>query len=158
MLDSYDSAQCISGDSVTDRTPCKQNANLPLVGSDSNASTEQPIVSVCMHCGQPTAEFMGLTLDPDRHLVKRRGQAIHLRKRQFEIFELLVKKRGRPITINEMIFSMYQLENDGEACPATMASYICQLRKRLGQIGLKITNHWHGAFSLAEAGSIGMAA
>ena len=48
--------------------------------------------------GTSTFTVQGLVIDPHRRRVERDGQAIPLRRKEFDILEYLVRNRGRPVT------------------------------------------------------------
>ena len=70
-------------------------------------------------------------LDPDRHLVEKKGKAVHLTPKQFEVLHYLMANAGRPIPHARLLRSVWGPEYGNE---------LEYLRTFIRQIRMKIEN------------------
>ena len=68
-------------------------------------------------------------LDPDRHVVSVRGEAITLPLREFELLELLLRNAGRVLTRNQLIDRLWGSDYVGDT--KTLDVHVKRLRSRV---------------------------
>lgn len=97
------------------------------------------------------AAYHGLEIREDARepQLRRYGRVVKLTPREYGIFELLFKRRPKPVTITDIVAHLYP-GTWNEAGPATIASYICHLRRKLRLVWISIDNHHAARFSLRD--------
>ncbi len=70
-------------------------------------------------------------LDPDRHIVEKKGRPVHLTPKQFEVLQYLMVNAGRPIPHSRLLRSVWGPEYGNE---------LEYLRTFIRQIRMKIEN------------------
>lgn len=68
-------------------------------------------------------------LDPDRHLVEKKGRPVHLTPKQFELLHYLMVHAGRPIPHAKLLRSVWGLEYGNEL--EYLRTFIRQLRMKI---------------------------
>ncbi|MGD0471377.1 MAG: response regulator transcription factor [Terriglobales bacterium] len=68
-------------------------------------------------------------LDPDRHLVEKKGKAVHLTPRQFEVLHYLMANAGRPIPHAKLLRSIWGPEYGNEL--EYLRTFIRQIRMKI---------------------------
>jgi two-component system, OmpR family, KDP operon response regulator KdpE len=70
-----------------------------------------------------------VTIDPSRHLVEKRGQAIHLTPKQFELLHYLMVHAGKPIPHAKLLRSVWGPEYGNEL--EYLRTFIRQIRMKI---------------------------
>ncbi len=70
-----------------------------------------------------------IELDPQRHVVRRAGENVHVTPKEFELLHLLMSHPGVPITHTRLLRSVWGPEYGGEL--EYLRTFIRQLRKKL---------------------------
>ena len=70
-----------------------------------------------------------LSLDPVRRLVLKRGEAIHLTPKEFDLLHFLMLNAGKPIAHSQLLTAVWGAEYRGEM--EYLRTFIRQLRKKL---------------------------
>ena len=68
-------------------------------------------------------------LDPDRHLVEKKGKAVHLTPKQFEVLHYLMANAGRPIPHARLLRSVWGPEYGNEL--EYLRTFIRQIRLKI---------------------------
>lgn len=68
-------------------------------------------------------------LDPERHLVQKKGQAVHLTPKQFELLHFLMANAGRPVPHSKLLRSVWGPEYGNEL--EYLRTFIRQIRIRI---------------------------
>jgi two-component system KDP operon response regulator KdpE len=68
-------------------------------------------------------------LDPDRHLVEKKGKAVHLTPKQFEVLHYLMANAGRPIPHVRLLRSVWGPEYGNEL--EYLRTFIRQIRMKI---------------------------
>jgi len=68
-------------------------------------------------------------LDPDRHLVRKNGKAVHLTPKQFEVLRCLMANAGRPISHARLLKSVWGPEYGNEL--EYLRTFIRQIRLKI---------------------------
>ena len=68
-------------------------------------------------------------LDPDRHLVEKKGKAVHLTPKQFEVLHYLMANAGRPIPHVRLLRSVWGTEYGNEL--EYLRTFIRQIRMKI---------------------------
>jgi two-component system, OmpR family, KDP operon response regulator KdpE len=68
-------------------------------------------------------------LDPDRHLVEKKGQSVHLTPKQFEVLHYLMVNAGRPIPHARLLRSVWGPEYGNEL--EYLRTFIRQIRMKI---------------------------
>jgi two-component system KDP operon response regulator KdpE len=68
-------------------------------------------------------------LDPDRHLVEKKGKAVHLTPKQFEVLHYLMSNAGRPIPHARLLRSVWGPEYGNEL--EYLRTFIRQIRMKI---------------------------
>jgi two-component system KDP operon response regulator KdpE len=68
-------------------------------------------------------------LDPDRHLVEKKGKAVHLTPKQFEVLHYLMANAGRPIPHARLLRSVWGPEYGNEL--EYLRTFIRQIRMKI---------------------------
>jgi two-component system KDP operon response regulator KdpE len=87
-----------------------------------------------------------ISLDPNRRLVTKAGQAIHLTPKEFELLSFLMRNAGKPIAHTRLLTSIWGPEYSGEL--EYLRTLVRQLRKKLEADPAKpvylMTEMWFG--------------
>ncbi len=95
-----------------------------------------------------------LVLDPERHMVSRRGRAIDLTKTEFEILRILMRRAGRVATRDELIDTVWGVEREIEN--NTLDVFMWQLRNKVdGGSQKKLIHTLRGIGYVIRAGEAG---
>ncbi|MGB8029168.1 MAG: response regulator transcription factor [Terracidiphilus sp.] len=70
-----------------------------------------------------------ILLDPDRHLVEKKGRAVHLTPKQFELLHFLMVHAGRPIPHAKLLRSVWGPEYGNEL--EYLRTFIRQIRMKI---------------------------
>jgi two-component system KDP operon response regulator KdpE len=68
-------------------------------------------------------------LDPDRHMVEKKGRPVHLTPKQFELLQYLMVNAGRPIPHVRLLRSVWGLEYGNEL--EYLRTFIRQIRMKI---------------------------
>jgi two-component system, OmpR family, KDP operon response regulator KdpE len=68
-------------------------------------------------------------LDPDRHLVEKKGQAVYLTPREFQVLHHLMLNAGRPIPHARLLRSVWGPEHENRL--ENLRTYIRQIRMKI---------------------------
>ncbi len=79
--------------------------------------------------GLRTLEIGSIRLDPVAYQVLRRGEALHLTPKEFELLHLLMRHAGRPITHQRLLSLVWGEEYGNER--EYLRTYISQLRRKI---------------------------
>ena len=79
--------------------------------------------------GNPVMSIGEITLDPLRRLVQKRGQAVHLTPKEFDLLNYLMKHAGLPIMHARLLNAVWGPEYGSEL--EYLRTFIRQLRKKL---------------------------
>lgn len=74
-----------------------------------------------------------LTIDPQLHEVTRAGEPVHLQPVEFAILECLMRNANSILTADQLMSKAWSSE--GEVTPATLRTYIRDLRRKLDRSG-----------------------
>jgi DNA-binding response OmpR family regulator len=77
-------------------------------------------------------EHHDLTIDLDRHAVRRQGSDLELTQAEFRLLAALVRARGRVLTRQALLDSLYG-SAQGDAMERTVDVHIGRLREKLGE-------------------------
>jgi two-component system KDP operon response regulator KdpE len=87
-----------------------------------------------------------ITLDPDRRMVAKAGQPVHLTPKEFDLLHYLMLNPGKPIAHSRLLTAVWGPEYGGEL--EYLRTFIRQLRKKLeddpSQPAYLITEMWFG--------------
>lgn len=89
----------------------------------------------------PVLTFNGITLDPAKRLVKRRGEPVSLSAHEYRTLMLLMERQDRVVTREQLEDAVYG--SSGTIESNTIAVYIHQLRRKLGD-DVIVTVHGFG--------------
>ncbi len=78
---------------------------------------------------QPRLTFGNVTVDFDRHEVRKNGQPVELSHREFRLLEYLIENRGRLITRERLLEDVW--DYDSYLTTRTVDNHIMRLRKKL---------------------------
>lgn len=70
-----------------------------------------------------------LLIDPDRHIVQMRGEAVRMTPKEFALLQLLVERKGRLLTRDFLIDEVWGPEFNG--VPTTLDVHIRRLREKI---------------------------
>jgi two-component system KDP operon response regulator KdpE len=79
--------------------------------------------------GVTTLEVGDVQLDPDRHLVQKKGRQIHLTPKQFELLHYLMANAGRPVPHAKLLRSVWGPEYGNEL--EYLRTFIRQIRMKI---------------------------
>jgi two-component system KDP operon response regulator KdpE len=68
-------------------------------------------------------------LDPDRHLVQKKGRQVHLTPKQFELLHYLMANAGRPVPHAKLLRSVWGPEYGNEL--EYLRTFIRQIRMKI---------------------------
>jgi two-component system response regulator RegX3 len=77
----------------------------------------------------PVLEGGGIQIDPDRHLVFVRGEEVHLRRKEFDLLNLLMENAGRVLTRDVLIDRIWGSDYYGDT--KTLDVHIKRLRSHV---------------------------
>lgn len=89
----------------------------------------------------PVLSFNGITLDPSKRLVTRRGESVSLSVHEYRTLMLLMERQDRVVTREQLEDAVYG--SSGTIESNTIAVYIHQLRRKLGD-DVIVTVHGFG--------------
>jgi two-component system OmpR family response regulator len=89
----------------------------------------------------PVLSFNGITLDPAKRLVTRRGEPVSLSAHEYRTLMLLMERQDRVVTREQLEDAVYG--SSGTIESNTIAVYIHQLRRKLGD-DVIVTVHGFG--------------
>jgi two-component system OmpR family response regulator len=89
----------------------------------------------------PVLTFNGITLDPAKRLVTRRGEPVSLSAHEYRTLMLLMERKDRVVTREQLEDAVYG--SSGTIESNTIAVYIHQLRRKLGD-DVIVTVHGFG--------------
>lgn len=78
-----------------------------------------------------------LLLDPIGRTVRYHAKSARLSQREFAVLHCLSSHRGRPVSAEELLRSVWGDAPIGERTRQILDVYICQVRKKLEELGLK---------------------
>jgi two-component system, OmpR family, KDP operon response regulator KdpE len=78
---------------------------------------------------QPAIHIGDVLLDPERHVVEKRGRRVHLTPRQFELLHFLMMHAGRPIAHAKILRSVWGPEYGNEL--EYLRTFIRQIRIKI---------------------------
>ena len=81
-------------------------------------------------------EAGNLFLDTKKHLLKKKGEEITLRKKEFMLLELLMKKKGEPVSRGIIMEHVWDINADPFS--NTIETHILSLRKKIEEKGEKL--------------------
>jgi two-component system KDP operon response regulator KdpE len=79
--------------------------------------------------GEKTIVVGDVWLDPERHLVQKKGQAVHLTPKQFELLHFLMANAGRPVPHTKLLRSVWGPEYGNEL--EYLRTFIRQIRIKI---------------------------
>jgi two-component system KDP operon response regulator KdpE len=79
--------------------------------------------------GEVSIHIGDILLDPARHLIEKRGRAVHLTPKQFEMLHYLMVHAGRPIPHAKLLRSVWGPEYGNEL--EYLRTYIRQIRIKI---------------------------
>ncbi len=79
--------------------------------------------------GDKTIVVGDVWLDPDRHLVQKKGRAVHLTPKQFELLHFLMANAGRPVPHSKLLRSVWGPEYGNEL--EYLRTFIRQIRVKI---------------------------
>ena len=79
--------------------------------------------------GDAPIQIGDILLDPGRHLVQKKGHAVHLTPKQFELLHFLMVNAGRPIPHAKLLRSVWGLEYGNEL--EYLRTFIRQIRMKV---------------------------
>jgi two-component system KDP operon response regulator KdpE len=79
--------------------------------------------------GDKTILIGDVRLDPERHLVQKKGRAVHLTPKQFELLHFLMANAGRPVPHSKLLRSVWGLEYGNEL--EYLRTFIRQIRVKI---------------------------
>jgi hypothetical protein len=77
-----------------------------------------------------------LLLDPIGRTVRFHERAVHLSQREFALLHCLSESRGRPVSAEELLTSVWGESQGAEKSRIILDVYVCQVRKKLAELGL----------------------
>lgn len=80
-----------------------------------------------------------LTVNSDKHLVRRGGKDIHLTRKEFALLEFLLRQRGR--VINRTIIMEHVWDADADPFSNTIETHILNLRRKINLPGKRELIH-----------------
>lgn len=89
----------------------------------------------------PLLQYRNITLDPSSRIVTRDDEQIHLSRNEYRTLLVLMERRGRTVPREQLEQLVYG--GDGEIESNTVAVYIHQLRRKLGD-DIILTIHGFG--------------
>lgn len=78
-----------------------------------------------------------LLLDPIGRVVRYRDRVVRLSQREFAVLHCLSAQRGRPVSAAELMIVVWGGTVAGARPRQILEVYVCQLRKKLHQLGLE---------------------
>ena len=99
----------------------------------------------------PVLSFNGITLDPSKRLVTRRGESVSLSVHEYRTLMLLMERQDRVVTREQLEDAVYG--SSGTIESNTIAVYIHQLRRKLGD-DVIVTVHGFG-YRMGGSGAAG---
>jgi two-component system KDP operon response regulator KdpE len=79
--------------------------------------------------GDKTIVVGDVWLDPERHLVQKKGRAVHLTPKQFELLHFLMANAGRPVPHTKLLRSVWGPEYGNEL--EYLRTFIRQIRIKI---------------------------
>jgi two-component system, OmpR family, KDP operon response regulator KdpE len=79
--------------------------------------------------GNRTIVVGDVWLDPERHLVQKKGRAVHLTPKQFELLHFLMASAGRPVPHSKLLRSVWGPEYGNEL--EYLRTFIRQIRVKI---------------------------
>jgi two-component system response regulator ResD len=79
--------------------------------------------------GRPTIAAGGLDIDRDRRVVSRRGEPLHLTRKEFDLLELLASHPGRTFTRAQLLDEVWDFAWDGDS--STVTVHVRRLREKI---------------------------
>jgi two-component system KDP operon response regulator KdpE len=79
--------------------------------------------------GGKTIVIGDVWLDPQRHLVQKKGQAVHMTPKQFDVLHFLMANAGRPVPHSKLLRSVWGPEYGNEL--EYLRTFIRQIRIRI---------------------------
>jgi two-component system response regulator ResD len=79
--------------------------------------------------GRPTIAAGGLDIDRDRRVVRRRGEPLHLTRKEFDLLELLASHPGRTFTRAQLLDEVWDFAWDGDS--STVTVHVRRLREKI---------------------------
>jgi two-component system KDP operon response regulator KdpE len=79
--------------------------------------------------GDKTIVVGDVWLDPERHLVQKKGRAVHLTPKQFELLHFLMANAGRPVPHTKLLRSVWGPEYGNEL--EYLRTFIRQIRVKI---------------------------
>jgi two-component system response regulator ResD len=79
--------------------------------------------------GGPTIAAGGLDIDRDRRVVRRRGEPLHLTRKEFDLLELLASHPGRTFTRAQLLDEVWDFAWDGDS--STVTVHVRRLREKI---------------------------
>lgn len=79
--------------------------------------------------GSKTIVVGDVWLDPERHLVQKKGRAVHLTPKQFELLHFLMASAGRPVPHSKLLRSVWGPEYGNEL--EYLRTFIRQIRVKI---------------------------
>jgi two-component system KDP operon response regulator KdpE len=79
--------------------------------------------------GEASIQIGDILLDPARHLIQKKGRAVHLTPKQFELLQYLMMHAGRPIPHAKLLRSVWGPEYGNEL--EYLRTYIRQIRIKI---------------------------
>ncbi len=76
-----------------------------------------------------TVTFGDVQIDPGTHTVRRRGQAVALRPKEYELLIALLQRRGQVVTRSELLEEVWGYS--GEVYSRTVDTHVAELRRKL---------------------------
>src|SRR5690606_30314826 len=89
----------------------------------------------------PLLQYRNITLDPSSRIVTRDDEQVHLSRNEYRTLLVLMERRGRTVPREQLEQLVYG--SDGEIESNTVAVYIHQLRRKLGD-DIILTIHGFG--------------
>jgi DNA-binding response OmpR family regulator len=87
----------------------------------------------------PLLRLDDLTVNSDKHLVRRGGKDIHLTRKEFALLEFLLRQRGR--VINRTIIMEHVWDADADPFSNTIETHILNLRRKINLPGKRELIH-----------------
>ena len=100
----------------------------------------------CPTCKRDLADLSGIKVDIIGNTIATRQGVISLTDRQAELLAVLLKFMPGFVTRERICTFVYGAQDGG--APQNVDVFVCQLRKRLGSIGLRIETKWGVGYRL----------
>ena len=84
-----------------------------------------------------TDPTLRLTLDPVARVARFRDRSVHLSQREFAVLHCLSSHDGRPVDADELLRVVWGSSETRGRPRQILDVYVCQLRKKLGALGLE---------------------